>query len=132
MNINTFEDSEIFIYWDYIDYIKEVLIGGLKDQLKISGIILPEDIHITKIKKNSPNWTFHYQIMHHEESQSLTDSKSTEPLFEGIYFTSELVSFDEWLRLKQVDDRDRKIDQLLEGLSPIHAEKLKGALKDKK
>ena len=122
-NLNNIIESEKYLseYSQYMDFIFNKIISENKE--RFNKVVRREDIELGHIQKyegkgfeGAERWFFHYTI------------KRT---LKGLRTTNQ-IGFNEWMRIKIVNERDKKIDLLLEGLSPIHAEKLKGALKDKK
>jgi hypothetical protein len=124
-NLNNIIESEKYLseYSQYMDFIFNKIISENKE--RFNKVVRREDIELGHIQKyegkgfeGAERWFFHYTIKFSSKKRRLR--------------TTNQIGFNEWMRIKIVNERDKKIDQLLEGLSPIHAEKLKRALKDKK
>lgn len=122
-----YTENELEDYARYMDYIKRIII---EENIDFNIKIKEENISIGHIDKiavcrlddmSSCTWGFQYTL-----KMPLGKNEWTKEL----RYTKQ-VSYDEWKRMQKVETRNKLIDDILDGLEPVHKIALVRGLKIK-
>ena len=120
-----YEENELEDYARYMDYIRKMIIEENADYgniIKETEVSIGNMYTISSQNKDIDLWGFQYTI-----KKPLTPSSKNEWTKE-LKYTSQ-VAYEEWKRMQMVETRNKKIDDILNGLEPKHKDTLIEGLK---
>ena len=109
-NLNNIIESEKHLeeYNNYMNFIFKHIVSENKDKYK--RLIKEEDIELGHIRfEGSERWFFNYKIINN---------------YGNIMGLTNQIGFNEWRRLLIKENRDKRIEELLEGLDTKEKRKL--------
>lgn len=96
-----YTEDELENYNNYMDWVRQMIVEDT--DIKESDITLG---HIKKLE-GSEEWLFEYKLKRKRKTKTII-----------------LINFDAWTREQKGEERNRRIDELLDGLREDHKEQL--------
>ena len=120
-------EQELIDYDNYLNFIRELIAEESVTKFTSTGYKpRPDEINIRSInaeeESKTGNWTFYYQIKHIRQDPHLHEGK---PFTNTVSGMSKKISDHSWKLLLIQENREKRIDELLQGLEPKHRLKLK-------
>lgn len=103
----TYSEKDLEEYNDYMNYIRECIKDDCLTKFKLK--VEDKHIEIGNIKPDKDKWMFYYEVKRKTFSR---------------YCMTKQISFEEWKLLLVKENRDKRINELLEGLDKPEKNKL--------